>query len=134
MIRRHKCKTPLDPNYEEILFETSLTEDNVEAIHPDTYFKTVAWLLLAVGLGSLISFYIEAFFRSRGSNQTFPINLGGVIAAMLIRNIGDGTGKWKIDTKANDNISDICLAFFISMAIVSMKLAELIDLACCSLN
>ena len=52
-----------------------------------------------------------------------------MFAAIIIRNVGDISGKFKIDSKIIDSISDISLAVFISMAIVSMKLAQLINLA-----
>ena len=89
----------------------------------------LAWLLLAIGIGSVFSYYVAAFFKSIGSNQSFPAYLGAMFAAIFIRNIGEIGGYYKIDSKVVDTISDISLAVFISMAIVSMKLAQLINLA-----
>ena len=129
LIKRFKLKTPQDKDYvAEKGFELPDEEED-ESFLPKDLMTNLAWIIVAVGIGSIISYYVGEGFKAIGSKQTFPAYLGAMIAAIFIRNIGDISGKYHIDSKIVDTISDIALAVFISMAIVSMKLAQLIDLA-----
>lgn len=46
-----------------------------------------------------------------------------------MRNVGDYTGAYKVTGKGLDAVADICLILFVTMAINSLKLHELINLA-----
>jgi len=87
-----------------------------------------AWflLLLSCGLGQLL-------FRLRQlalPDVNIPIHvtcmLGGILVRLALDKTGRG-GQALYDTF--DNIGDFCLAIFVSMSIVTMKLWQLIDLA-----
>jgi len=129
LIKKGGLKTPLDKDYVAPKGFEAVDEDEDESFLPNDLMKNLAWVLLAIGIGSIISHYVVVFFRSIESNQSFPAYLGAMFAAIFIRNIGEMTGSYKINSKIIDMISDISLAVFISMAIVSMKLAQLINLA-----
>ncbi|MDR1603924.1 MAG: sodium:glutamate symporter [Gracilibacteraceae bacterium] len=129
LIRRKRLKTPQDPDYvpsENFAADTGAEDKN---ILPGDLMNNLAWVIFAVGAGSVLSYYVGDFFRSIGSKQTFPPYLGAMFVAIFIRNAGEISGIYKIESKVIDAISDISLSIFISMAIVSMKLAELIYLA-----
>jgi len=87
-----------------------------------------AWflLLLSCGLGQLL-------FRLRQlalPDVNIPIHVTCMLGGILVRLALDKTGKGGqalYDTF--DNIGDFCLAIFVSMSIVTMKLWQLIDLA-----
>lgn len=90
--------------------------------------STNAWfiLLIACGVGQLL-------FRIRQivlPDTNIPIHvmcmLGGIVARLILDKTGRG-GKALYETF--DDIGDICLAIFVSMSIVTMKLWQLIDLA-----
>jgi ESS family glutamate:Na+ symporter len=129
LIKKNKLKTPQDADYVAPGDFTSKSEDEDERLLPKELMNNLAWVLFAVGVGSVLSYYVMEFFRSIGSKQTFPAYLGAMIAAIFIRNFGELSGIYNIKSKVVDVISDIALSIFISMAIVSMKLAELIHLA-----
>ena len=52
--------------------------------------------------------------------------LGGIVVRLVMDRTGRGD---EVMHEAFDNIGDICLAIFVSMSIVTMKLWQLIDLA-----
>jgi len=87
-----------------------------------------AWflLLLSCGLG-------QALFRLRQwalPDVNIPIHVTCMLGGILVRLVLDKTGRGDeglYDTF--DNIGDLCLAIFVSMSIVTMKLWQLIDLA-----
>ena len=124
LIKRNGLLTPQDADYKAAEgFENPNQGDEDESILPDDLMRNVGWVLVAVGFGSIISYYLTK------AGITIPAYLGAMFAAIIVRNIGEISGSYKIDTKIIDTISDISLAIFISMAIVSMKLAQLVDLA-----
>ena len=87
-----------------------------------------AWfiLLLACGLGQLLLQIRQFIFP----NVNIPIHvmcmLGGIIARFILDKTSNGDEAMY---QTLDNIGDICLALFVSMSIVTMKLWQLIDLA-----
>lgn len=79
-------------------------------------------IVLAMGIGSIIS----KWFVSLGA--TFPPYIGGMLAAALIRNICDIFNK-ELVIEEIEVIGNISLSFFLSMALMSLKLWELANLA-----
>ncbi|MDR2397353.1 MAG: hypothetical protein LBD74_01180 [Spirochaetaceae bacterium] len=107
-----KQAVPKDVNLDE--------EDKVSGPH---LMKNLAWVLTATGFGSALTYYL------RKAGITFPPYLGAMLVAIIIRNIGDKTGKYAIDSKAIGMIGDISLALFITMAINALQLWQFINLA-----
>lgn len=124
LIKKNSLLTPSDPGYKaEEGFEDMTGEGEDEMIDSGALMKNLSWVLFSVGVGTLILSVINA------TGFTVPLYLGAMIAAIIVRNIGEVSGLYSIDNKIIDTISDISLSVFISMAIVSMKLAQLVNLA-----
>lgn len=103
--------------------EAALTlVEKVRNLDGDSLLKSAIIIVLAMGLGSLISKY----FVSLG--WTFPPYIGGMLAAAIIRNLYDIFNKELIMEEV-EVIGNICLSFFLSMALMSLKLWELANLA-----
>lgn len=103
--------------------DDSMLAEEEEAFTGETLMQTLGWVVLAMGLGSVISFYLTK------AGVTLPAYIGAMIAAALIRNIGDFSKSYKINGSALEVISDISLAVYLTMAINGLKLWELINLA-----
>ncbi|MDR2510580.1 MAG: sodium/glutamate symporter [Spirochaetaceae bacterium] len=98
-------------------------EDEEDKVSGPHLMKNLAWVLIAVGFGSAVSFYLKK------AGITLPAYLGAMMVAIFIRNIGDKTGVFAIDSKSIGMIGDITLALFITMAINSLQLLQLVNLA-----
>jgi ESS family glutamate:Na+ symporter len=85
--------------------------------------KNLAWVLIAAGFGSAVSFYLKK------AGITLPNYLGAMFVAIMIRNIGDRSDWYAVDSKCIGMIGDITLALFITMAINSLQLWQLVNLA-----
>jgi ESS family glutamate:Na+ symporter len=72
--------------------------------------------------GSLLSRWLGQFF-------TLPAYIGAMIAAAVLRNGVDLTGVMKVEQRVVDDLGTIALSLFLSMALMSLKLWELLDLA-----
>lgn len=87
-----------------------------------------AWfiLLLACGLGQLLLQIRQIILP----NVNIPIHVMCMLGGIMVRFVMDKTNKGdEAMYETFDNIGDICLALFVSMSIVTMKLWQLIDLA-----
>ena len=113
------------------LLETAISEDDsllVEdekkhARHPNMFASAVFQLILAIGLGTIFSWMLTK------TGLTFPIYIGAMLAAALIRNIAEYTGKVSIHMGEINDIGGISLSLFLGMAMITLKLWQLASLA-----
>jgi ESS family glutamate:Na+ symporter len=87
-----------------------------------TLLKTLTVTLVAMWAGSLLSAWL-------GSYVTLPAYIGAMIGAAAIRNLDDAIGIIKFKQRVVDDIGTIALSLFLSMALMSLRLWELLDLA-----
>ena len=97
-------------------------EKQVFPLEQKSFFNSVLLILLAAFIGS----YISKLLKLTGLN--FPYYVGCLFGGALVRNIADAR---HIDLKMHqiDVISNTCLNLFLSMALMSLSIAKLIDLA-----
>ena len=114
--------------------------------HTNMYAAAVFQLILAIGLGTIFSYFLTK------TGLTFPIYIGAMLAAALMRNITEYSGKGTIHMgEINDlggiclshiihnknlllfseinDLGGICLSLFLGMAMITLKLWELATLA-----
>ena len=97
------------------------------------YAKSCYWILLAMGGGTLLSWLLAK------TGVTFPSYFGALILAAIMRNtIGfikyKDNGEWVkadrlLDMDRIVSVGNICLSLFLGMAMISLKLWELQNLA-----
>ena len=80
-------------------------------------------LALAVGIGTVVSWLLSK------TGMTFPVYIGAMIVAAFIRNIGEYTGKIKIHMGEINDIGGIMLSLFLGIAMITLKIWQLADLA-----
>lgn len=78
---------------------------------------------VAMGIGSIVSFYFQSW------GWTLPAYIGAMLVASLIRNIDDATRWLKIDEQVMEVIGTISLNIFLVVALMDLKLWELLNLA-----
>lgn len=85
--------------------------------------QSVVLILVAMWGGSFVS----AWFTSAGI--TLPGYIGAMLVAAVLRNLDDVTDRFKISQRVIDDIGNVALALFIVMALMTLKLWELANLA-----
>ncbi len=91
--------------------------------HTNMYAAAVFQLILAIGLGTIFSYFLTK------TGLTFPIYIGAMLAAALMRNITEYSGKGTIHMGEINDLGGICLSLFLGMAMITLKLWELASLA-----
>ena len=92
--------------------------------HTNMYASAVFQLILAIGLGTIFSYFLTK------TGLTFPIYIGAMLAAALIRNIVEYShGNATIHMGEINDLGGISLSLFLGMAMITLKLWELASLA-----
>ena len=113
------------------LLATAVTEDDSLLVEDEKrherrttrYPSAVFQLILAMGLGTIFSYFLTK------TGLTFPIYIGAMLAAALIRNISEYSGKGAIHMGEINDLGGIALSLFLGMAMITLKLWQLAALA-----
>lgn len=104
--------------------DSLLVEDEIKhERHTNMYAAAVFQTILAVGLGTIFSWLLTK------TGMTFPIYIGAMLAAALIRNLSEYSGKFTIHMGEINDLGGICLSLFLGIAMITLKLWQLADLA-----
>jgi ESS family glutamate:Na+ symporter len=107
----------LDPLDEEID-----TEPAGEPATAYTLLKVITIILIAMWAGGLLSTWL-------GQYVTLPAYIGAMIVAAVVRNVADLSSLLRVEQRTVDDLGTIALSLFLAMALMSLRLWELLDLA-----
>ena len=85
--------------------------------------KSIVLMLVALWIGAMIDGWLKAH------GITLPAYIGAMIVGAVVRNIDDRTGWFGLSMQTTDMIGNICLALFLAVALMNLKLWELAGLA-----
>ncbi|MEW5592911.1 sodium/glutamate symporter [Peribacillus frigoritolerans] len=120
LINKHK----LTPSKEDIeIQEKKEMEDKIE-LNVASFMKQVLILTFCMALGS----YLGELFSAK-TGYVLPNYVGAMIVAVIVRNILDKINGKIIEMPSINFIGDITLGIFLSMALMSIKLWEVAELA-----
>ena len=130
LIRRYKIKTtqPVANPEPELRIpddlDTDITGNHAarEKTLTEELMKATAVIVICMALGSVVSDILGRFV-------TLPAYIGSMIVAAIVRNVGDFSQKYTVEGKGLNALADMSLVLFVTMAINSLKLHELLDLA-----
>lgn len=91
--------------------------------HTNMYADAVFQLILAIGVGTIFTMLLTK------TVLTFPIYIGAMLAAALMRNICEYTGIATIHMGEINDLGGISLSLFLGMAMITLRLWELASLA-----
>ena len=91
--------------------------------HTNMYADSVFQLILAIGVGTIFTMLLTK------TGLTFPIYIGAMLAAALMRNICEYTSIATIHMGEINDLGGISLSLFLGMAMITLRLWELASLA-----
>ncbi len=122
LIERHH----LTPDNSETL-DTSVEEINAAhgaKLAPLDVIRNVAVILICMALGSQISGWI-----GRLIHMGFPSYVGAMFVAMIVRNLNEKFHWYTFSFPLVDGIGDVMLNLYLAIALMSLDLYQLLDLA-----
>ncbi len=87
------------------------------------YAPAAFQLILAAGIGTIASWLLSM------TGMKFPVYIGAMIIGAIIRNIGEMSGKIRIHMGEINDIGGIMLDLFLGIAMITLQLWLLADLA-----
>lgn len=113
------------------LLQTAVPEESEEQIPPEKgriaqvrrYTNVVMTMIIAVGIGSCVSWLLTK------SGLTFPLYIGALLVGAVIRNISEFTGLFALNMRGIDRFGELCLYMFLGIAMITLKIWQLVGLA-----
>jgi ESS family glutamate:Na+ symporter len=120
--RRLIVKYNLKPE-EDSSVDTSVTDINVSTGHKLSsldIIKNVAAILICMAFGTIIAGWISKLI-----NMGFPSYVGAMFVAVILRNINEKANFYRFDFTLVDEIGNVMLNLYLSLALMTLKLWEL---------
>lgn len=105
--------------------DENVRKDIIPPLDGDKFSAAFFQILIAMGIGSYLSLLLKKMFPM----LSLPVYIGPMIVAAIMRNISDSGKLFKAPTKEISILEDVALNLFLAMALMSLRLWELIDLA-----
>ena len=119
LIEKHSLLNTAANEDDSLLVE----EEKKHERHTNMYADAVFQLILAIGVGTIFTMLLTK------TGLTFPIYIGAMLAAALMRNICEYTGIATIHMGEINDLGGISLSLFLGMAMITLRLWELASLA-----
>ena len=118
ILKHDLLKTAVDADDTPLVEEERKHHRSVSMYAPATY-----QLVIAMGVGTLVSWLLSK------TGMTFPVYIGAMIVAAVMRNYSEFTGRLSIHMGEINDIGGICLNLFLGIAMITLKLWQLASLA-----
>ena len=105
--------------------DTTVLEEEEQKHHRSVsmYAPAAYQLAIAMGVGTVVSWALSY------TGMTFPVYVGSMIVAAVMRNVSEYTGKIHIHMGEINDIGGICLSLFLGIAMITLQLWQLAELA-----
>ena len=100
-----------------------LGPDDRRPLSPESFFETVLLILVCIGVGSLLASVVHIPWF------TLPTFVWCLLTGIVICNICGLSGIYRIDNSTLELLGTVCLSLFLAMALMALKLWELVGLA-----
>ena len=119
LIEKHSLLNTAANEDDSLLVEDEIKHERHASMYPPATFQ----IIIAMGIGTIVSKLLSL------TGMTFPVYIGAMIAAACIRNIGEYSGAYVVYMGEINDIGGISLSLFLGMAMITLKLWQLADLA-----
>ena len=114
-----------DIHFEEKDIDENVRKEEKPILNGEKFSYAFFYILIAMGIGSYLSILLKYLFPV----LSLPVYIGPMIIAAIMRNIFDISEKLHAPIHEISVIEDVSLNLFLAMALMSLKLWQLIDLA-----
>lgn len=121
LISRFKLKG--EPEIEETAVPGEIGPDERRPLSPESFLETVLLIMACVAAGGLLSTLIKI------PGITLPTFVWCLFTGILIRNLIGFTRAYTVDSNTLELLGTVCLSLFLAMALMGLRLWELVNLA-----
>ncbi len=125
LIERHKTPIVTEEDLKLNELQATLDEErSQDSITTANVVKMITLILVMMVIGGIGAGKVKEF-----TGFDLPHYVGGMFMAIIFRNINDAMKVVKLSPKSVDLIGDVCLGLFLTLAMMSLKIWELANLA-----
>lgn len=110
-------------------FDLSLVETKETTLNTDKISMAFFQILIAMALGTYLTTALNKFVGQWITGVAFPAYIGAMLVAAVIRNISDNATLFKTPMEEIEVVGEVSLNLFLGMALITLKLWQLVDLA-----
>ena len=114
---------------DEVAFDLSILETKKTTLDTNKISMAFFQILIAMALGTYLTNGLNTFVGQWFNGVTFPSYIGAMLIAAVIRNISDNSTLFKTPLEEIEVVGEVSLNLFLGMALITLKLWHLIDLA-----
>lgn len=123
LVKYHLRSGAVDMDQPADVSTNSMEAAEAVSMTPEKFMLGTGEILVAMGIGTLVT----KFFNSVG--LVFPGYIGSMLVAAVIRNISDTVKVVDVPIPEIQTMGDVGLNIFLSMALMSLRIWELFDIA-----
>ena len=112
-------------HFEKKNIDENVRKEDLPILDAEKFSYAFFYIIIEMGLGSYLSIILKALLPA----LSLPVYIGPMIIAAIMRNIFDASEKLHAPIHEISVIEDVSLNLFLAMALMSLKLWQLIDLA-----
>lgn len=125
LIERHKTPIVTEEDLKLNELQATLNEErSQDNITTANVVKMITLILVMMVIGGIGAGKVKEL-----TGFDLPYYVGGMFMAIIFRNINDSVKLVKLSPKSVDLIGDVCLGLFLTLAMMSLKIWELANLA-----
>jgi len=121
LIRRHGLEPRADAAADQ--GPGSLRTDERRPLSPESLMETVLLLMLCLGVGTLLAETVQI------PGLKLPTFVWCLLTGIVLRNTLGLRGFYRVDGPTVELLGTVCLSLFLAMALMSLRLWELVSLA-----
>ena len=110
-------------------FDLSIVETKKTMLDTEKISMAFFQILIAMAIGTYLTDLLNKFAGQWFNGATFPVYIGAMLVAAIIRNISDNSTLFKAHLEEIEVVGEVSLNLFLGMALITLKLWHLIDLA-----
>ena len=123
LVERHRLRAGSETSKDNASSPIVVADKEQPADNSYAALKSLTFVLVAMWIGSGVSHLIEQ------ADVTMPAYIGALVVGAAMRNLDDATGWLKLPHRAIDTIGAVALSLFLAMALMTLNLLELVNLA-----
>ncbi|QJA09767.1 sodium/glutamate symporter [Romboutsia sp. CE17] len=114
---------------DEIAYDLSIIEAKKTTLDTNKINTAFFQILIAMAIGTYLTDALNKFVGQWVNGVTFPAYIGAMLMAAVIRNISDNSNLLKTPLEEIEVVGEVSLNLFLGMALITLKLWHLVDLA-----
>ena len=114
---------------DDVDFDLSIVETKKTTLDTNKISMAFFQILIAMAIGTYLTDALNTFVGQWVNGVTFPAYIGAMLVAAVIRNISDNTTLFKAPLEEIEVVGEVSLNLFLGMALITLKLWHLVDLA-----